>query len=103
MVLTGKVSSLTFHMFKQTPPDVMHVLLEGVPPLTLQALIKHYIDTKVTNLATINSAIQSIPYSYMEITDKPNYICEKDLHGSTTLSKMLFTLSHFSVCCWRQY
>ena len=32
-------------MFKQTPPDVMHVLLEGVLPLTLQALIKHYIDT----------------------------------------------------------
>ena len=76
-----------FDMFKQTPPDFMHVLLEGVPPLTLQALIKHYIDTKVTNLATINSAIQSIPYSYMEITDKPNHICEKDLHGSTTLNQ----------------
>ena len=74
-------------MFKQTPPDVMHVLLEEVLPLTLQALIKHYVDTKVTNLATINSAIQSFPYSYMEITDKPNYIREKDLHGSTTLNQ----------------
>ena len=74
-----------FDMFKQTPPDVMHVLLEGVPPLTLQALIKHYIDTKVTNLATINSAIQSFPYSYIEVTDKPNR--EKDLHGSTTLNQ----------------
>ena len=76
-----------FDMFKQTPPDVMHVLLEEVLPLTLQALIKHYVDTKVTNLATINSAIQSFPYSYMEITDKPNYIREKDLHGSTTLNQ----------------
>ena len=36
-----------FDMFKETPPDVMHVLLEGVPPLTLQALIKHYIDTNI--------------------------------------------------------
>ena len=59
--------------------------LEGVQPLTLQALIEHYIDTKVTNLATINSAIQSFPYSYMEVTDKLNR--EKDLHGSTTLNQ----------------
>ena len=76
-----------FDMFKQTPPGVMHVFLEGVLPLILQALIKHYVDTKVTNLATINSAIQSFPYSYMEITDKPNYMREKDLHGSTTLNQ----------------
>ena len=94
-----------FDMFKQTPPDVMHVLLEGVPPLTLQALIKHYIDTKVTNLATINCANQSFPYSYMKITDKPNYIRKKKdpqwLHNSESRrSKMLFTLSHFFVCCW---
>ena len=66
----------------------MHVLLEGVPPLTLQALIKHYIDTKVTNLATINCANQSFPYSYMKITDKPNYIRKKKiLSGYTTLNQ----------------
>ena len=76
-----------FDMFKQTPPDFMHVLLEGVLPLTLQALIKHYIDTKETNLATINSAIQSFPYSFLEITDKLNYIRERDLHGSPTLNQ----------------
>lgn len=35
-----------FDMFKQTPADVMHVLLERVMPLTLQALIKYYIKTK---------------------------------------------------------
>lgn len=34
-----------FDMIKQTPADVMHVLLEGVIPLTLQALIKYYIKT----------------------------------------------------------
>ena len=96
---------LHFDMFKQTPPDVMHVLLEGVPPLTLQALIKHYIDTKVTNLATINGANQSFPYSYMEITDKPNYIREKDLSGYTTLNQgaakcyLLFPIFSFVVGC----
>lgn len=34
-----------FDMIKQTPADVVHVLLEGVIPLTLQALIKYYIKT----------------------------------------------------------
>ena len=68
-----------FDKFKQNSSRCYACSLRGSSTLTLQALIKHYIDTKVTNLATINCANQSFSYSYMEITDKPNYIREKDL------------------------
>lgn len=76
-----------FDMFKQTPADVMHVLLEGVIPLTLQALIKHYIKTKKTTLATINKGIKDFQYGYMEANDKPNLIRETDLRGSSGLNQ----------------
>lgn len=37
----------------------MHVLLEGVIPLTVQALIKHYVNGKQTSLSTINNNIKN--------------------------------------------
>ena len=92
-----------FDMFKQTPPDVMHVLLEGVIPLTLQALIKHYSNAKQTSLATINSNIKNFQFGYMEANDKPNFIRESDLRGSGSLnqdaakSHLLFRIFPFVV------
>ena len=76
-----------FDMFHQTPPDVMHVLLEGVIPLTLQALIKHYLNSKQTSLSTINNNIKNFLYGYMEASDKPNFIRDSDLHGSGSLNQ----------------
>lgn len=73
-----------FDIFKQTPPDVMHVLLEGVIPLTLQALIKHFINTKQTTLIEINNGIKNFLYGYMEEKDKPNFIRQQDLRSSST-------------------
>lgn len=92
-----------FDIFKQTPPDVMHVLLEGVIPLTLQALINHFIKTKQTTLVAINNNIKYFKYGYMEEKDKPNFIRQSDLHGSSTLnqdaatSHLLFRIFPFIV------
>ena len=66
-----------FDMIQQTPPDVMHILLEGVIPLTLQALTKHYINIKQTSLAAINNNIKNFCYGYMEANDKPNFIRDR--------------------------
>lgn len=76
-----------FDMFKQTPADVMHVLLERVIPLTLQVLIKYYIKTKKNTLATIKKSIEDFQYGYMEANDKPNLIHETDLRGSSCLNQ----------------
>ena len=76
-----------FDMIQQTPPDVMHILLEGVIPLTLQALTKHYINIKQTSLAAINNNIKNFCYDYMEANDKPNFIRDTDLHGSGSLNQ----------------
>ena len=76
-----------FDMFHQTPPDVMHVVLEGVIPLTLHALIKHYVNSKQTSLSTINNNIKNFLYGYMEAIDKPNFIRDSDLHGSGSLNQ----------------
>ena len=95
-----------FDKFKQNSSRCYACSLRGSSTLTLQALIKHYIDTKVTNLATINCANQSFPYSYMKITDKPNYIRKKKiLSGYTTLNQgaakcyLLFPIFPFVVGC----
>ena len=37
----------------------MHVLLEGVIPLTLEALMKHFIRAKQTTLEEINNGIKN--------------------------------------------
>lgn len=76
-----------FDIFEQTPPDVMHVLLEGVIPLTLQALIKHFISTKQTTLVEVNNGIKNFLYGYMEEKDKPNNIRQQDLRGSSCLNQ----------------
>lgn len=94
-----------FDKFKQNSSRCYACSLRGSSTLTLQALVKHHIDTKVTDLATINCANQSFPYSYMEITDKPNYIREKVLSGYTTLNQgaakcyLLFPIFPFVVGC----
>ena len=106
-----------FDMFKQTPPDVMHILLEGVIPLTLQALIKHYVNAKQTSLAAINDNIKNFQHGYMEDNDKPNFIRESDLRGSSSLNQdaaksyFLFRIFPFVVGngvdqsdrCWELY
>ena len=85
-----------FDIFTQTPPDVMHVLLEGVMPLTLQALINHFIQTKQTTLVEINNNIKNFNYGYMDEKDKSNFIRQSDLHGSSTLNQDAAT-SHLLV------
>lgn len=83
-----------FDIFKQTPPDVMHVLLEGVIPLTLQALMKHFIRAKQTTLEEINNGIKNFLYGYMEEKDKPNFIRQQDLQSSSTCLNQDAAKSH---------
>lgn len=83
-----------FDIFKQTPPDVMHVLLEGVIPLTLQALRKHFITAKQTTLVEINNGIKDFLYGYMEEKNKPNFIQQQDLQSSSTCLNQDAAKSH---------
>lgn len=59
-----------FDLIKQTPQDIMHVILEGVAPLEVKTVLKHLVLSGQLDLDTLNSAILGYPYS-TDVRDKP--------------------------------
>lgn len=59
-----------FDLIKQTPQDIMHVILEGVAPLEIKTVLKHLVLSGRLDLDTLNSAILGYPYS-TDVRDKP--------------------------------
>lgn len=60
-----------FDLIRQTPQDIMHVIFEGVAPMEVKFVLKHLILLGQIELEEFNSAIQTFPYSPLEIRDKP--------------------------------
>ncbi|XP_051797996.1 uncharacterized protein LOC110970637 [Acanthochromis polyacanthus] len=61
-----------FNMIKQTPQDIMHIILEGIAPLEIKCVIKHLVLLGQLNLDDFNAGIVGFPYSPLDIRDKPS-------------------------------
>lgn len=60
-----------FDLIKQTPQDVMHVILEGIAQLEVKCVLKHLVLSGQIDLDTFNSAILGFPYALTDVRDKP--------------------------------
>lgn len=60
-----------FDLIRQTPQDIMHVLLEGVVPYEMKCVLKALILSGDTELDSINAGIQCFSYSPVDVRDKP--------------------------------
>ena len=60
-----------FDLINQTPQDIMHVIFEGVAPMEIKLVLKKRILSGELELDAFNSALQSFPYSPLDIRDKP--------------------------------
>ena len=76
-----------FHVTEGLIPDVMHDILEGVLPLEIKELIKHYIDKKVLSLGQLNKAIESFKYGGLDLSNKPTPISPATLAARDHLLK----------------
>ncbi|KAI2664018.1 ADP,ATP carrier protein 3 [Labeo rohita] len=52
-----------FDLIRQTPQDIMHVILEGVAPLIVKTVLKHLVLSGQLDLDTLNSVILGYAYS----------------------------------------
>lgn len=75
------------------PQDVMHILLEGVLPYTIKAMLKSYVYAKqYVTIYDINDRTLHFKYSCAEAKNKPSQISSNSLnedgHLSQTASQM---------------
>ena len=70
-----------FHVCNnQLPQDIMHVLLEGVIPYNLKAMLKSYVRVKgYISIEIINQRILSFKFSWSESKSKPCSLSSKML------------------------
>uniref|UniRef100_A0A1X7TY99 Uncharacterized protein n=2 Tax=Amphimedon queenslandica TaxID=400682 RepID=A0A1X7TY99_AMPQE len=70
------------HIRKGLAPDVMHDVLEGVTQYEVKELLKHLIGEKVITVDTLNGTIETFPYCYSDVQDKPTLISQTTLNSS---------------------
>jgi len=63
-----------FHVINGLPPDVMHVILEGVIPRLVFEILLHGIGLKLITLDKSKFLIQNFNYGHSEIKNKPSII-----------------------------
>lgn len=64
-----------FHVVGGLVPDVMHDLLEGVLPLTICEMLKHFISVKkYFTIDELNHAIRNFDYGHSYVKNKPSFI-----------------------------
>lgn len=73
-----------FHVTENFCPDVMHDILEGVAPLNMKLVLKHLIQTGVTNIEQINNRISAHNYGHLG-KDKPSPLSLGTIESSETL------------------
>ena len=67
-------TSKFFHVTTGLAPDVMHDLLEGCLQYELKELLRHLISEKTISLIKLNDVVQSFPFGYTDIKNKPSII-----------------------------
>ena len=60
-----------FHVTEGLVPDVMHDLLEGVLPLCVKHLLKHFVNTGIISIHEINRRIQCFQFGSIEGSNRP--------------------------------
>jgi len=73
-----------FHVTENYCPDIMHDILEGVAPLDLKIVLRHFIDQRFLTLEEINRRLTGFDYGYLK-KDKPCPFSSKCLTNSDTL------------------
>ncbi|KAF0029348.1 hypothetical protein F2P81_018453 [Scophthalmus maximus] len=64
-----------FHVTENTCVDIMHDVLEGVAPLEVKLLLRHFIyEEKLFTLEQLNDRIAGFDYGYMNDKNKPSAI-----------------------------
>ncbi|XP_034057976.1 uncharacterized protein LOC117536966 isoform X2 [Gymnodraco acuticeps] len=58
-------------LIQQTPQDIMHIILEGIAPMEIKCVLKYLILSGQMELDIFNSAMQSFPFSSIDVRDKP--------------------------------
>jgi len=86
-----------FDLIEQTPQDIMHIILEGVAPMEIKCVLKYLVLSGQMELDMFNSAMQSFPYSSIDIRDKPcpisvNTLASNDHKLKQTSGQMLVLL-----------
>lgn len=64
-----------FHVTQNISVDIMHDVLEGVAPLEVKLMLRHFIyEEKLLTLEQLNERISSFQYGYGDIKNKPSVI-----------------------------
>lgn len=78
---------MDFHVCdSQLPQDIMHILLEGVVPYTIKAMLQSYVNVKkYVTLYDVNQRIVHFKYSRAESKSKPTQILSNSLRVEGSL------------------
>ena len=69
-----------FHVTDGLAPDIMHDILEGSLHYEAKELMKALVtDFKILSLNELSTRIESFPYGYSDLTNKPSFITSKIL------------------------
>lgn len=60
-----------FHVTEGLVPDVMHDLLEGVVPLCVKFLLKHFVDMGIVHIHELNRRIECFKFGPMDVSGRP--------------------------------
>jgi len=72
----------------QLPQDVMHILLEGVLPYTIKAMLQSFVcEKRFFTIEILNQKISSFRYSRSESKNKPSQISSSVLTDDGTISQ----------------
>lgn len=66
-----------FDLIEQTPQDLIHIVLEGVAPMTIKLVLKHLVLSGQMEIDVFNSAVQNFDFSPIDVRDNPcpiNYV-----------------------------
>ena len=76
-----------FHVVSQLPPDIMHILFEGVLPMQIKLLLYNWIYIrKLVSLYVLNGRIKNFVYGLPEVKNKLSKdIEEKHIIGESKL------------------
>lgn len=62
-----------FNVTSGFPPDIVHVLFEGIVPVEIALCLNALISKKYFNLATLNKSIEDFHFKWTDKTDRPHF------------------------------
>lgn len=69
-------TSCFFHVTEGLAPDIMHDTLEGCLEYEAKELLEHFTQLKLISHNELNNTIESFPYRYSDVRNKPSTISD---------------------------